>query len=320
MDVEELRSLEHEALIRMSGLIAAATPDRLGDPTPCDEWSVADLVEHVVGLTMGFATALRRGDAPSAAYRPRPASRWPDAVRAMETALASGSWEAEVRIAPVCDDLSFPRHHVVAMHLLDVAAHGWDLARALGVDYDPGVAEVAAVQGMAELIAARPVPSTREQFAAPILARDETTSGWERVLRRLGRDPSWQPPAHAPAPPLEAIGITERLSRFTETWSPKVICRVDDHEVKLVKLHGEFDWHTHPETDELFAVVTGAMRIEMRHGSVALGPGDLYVVPRGVEHRPVAEIPTEAVLLEPAGVVNTGDAGGALTAVDEVLV
>jgi uncharacterized protein (TIGR03086 family) len=320
MDVDELRSLEHEALVRFGDLIGAVTPDRLGDPTPCDDWSVQDLVEHVVGLTLGFATALRRGDAPVAAYRSRTASRWPDAVRALEAALESGSWEAEVRIAPVCDDLVFPRHHAVGMHLLDVVGHGWDLARALEVDFDPGVAAVAAVQGLAELIAARPVPSTREQFAAPIRVPEDTVSDWERVLLRLGRDPSWRPPSGDAVPSLEAISLTERLSRFTETWSPKIICRVDDHEVKVVKLHGEFAWHTHRDTDELFAVVTGSMRIEMRHGSVALGPGDLYVVPRGVEHRPVAEVPTEAVLLEPAGVVNTGDAGGALTAVDEALV
>jgi mannose-6-phosphate isomerase-like protein (cupin superfamily) len=248
-------------------------------------------------------------------------ARWTDAAAALENALASDSWEGEVRIAPVCDDLTFARHHALAIHLLDIAVHGWDLARALGIDDEPGTATVEAVRGVADLIATRPVPSTREQFAAPLHTRDDEPRGWERVLRRLGRDPGWQPPVTGGAlPALEAVGLGERLARFTETWSPKIVCRVNDHEVKVVKLLGEFTWHTHTDTDELFAVVTGRMRIEMRHGSVDLGPGDLYVVPRGVEHRPVAEVPTEAVLLEPAGVVNTGDAGGPLTAVDEALV
>jgi mannose-6-phosphate isomerase-like protein (cupin superfamily) len=127
------------------------------------------------------------------------------------------------------------------------------------------------------------------------------------------------PTMGGPTPALEPIDVAERLSRFSEIWSPKVLARLDGHEVKVVKMLGEFTWHTHPDTDELFLVVSGHLRIEMRHGHVELGPGALYVVPRGVEHRPVATIPTESILIEPAGVVNTGDAGGPLTAVDEVL-
>ncbi len=321
MKLDELTALEHQALARFGALLESATPERLGDPTPCDDWTVRDLIEHTVGLTAGFAVALKRGDAPLEAYRPRPLARWTEAATALEQAMEPGTWEGEVRIAPVCDDLTFAPHHALSIHLLDLAVHGWDLARALGIDHDPDPTTVDVVQGMADLIATRPVPSTREQFAAPVHTRDDEQPGWARVLRRLGRDPAWEPPAGGVAlPPLTAVGLAERLARFTQTWSPKIVCRVNDHEVKVVKLLGEFEWHTHVETDELFAVVSGRMRIEMRHGSVPLGPGDLYVVPRGVEHRPVAEVLTEAVLLEPAGVVNTGDAGGALTAVDEVLV
>lgn len=109
--------------------------------------------------------------------------------------------------------------------------------------------------------------------------------------------------------------IAERLSQVTEHWSPKVIAHLNDYEVKVVKVQGEFVWHSHPETDELFLVIEGELTIRFRDGGVVLRPGQLYVVPRGVEHCPHADGEVHAVLLEPAGVVNTGDAGGPLTAV-----
>lgn len=101
---------------------------------------------------------------------------------------------------------------------------------------------------------------------------------------------------------------------ITDLWSPKVVARMNDDEIKLVKVRGEFVWHRHEDTDELFLVLAGHLRIQLRDGSVDLDPGQLYVVPRGVEHCPVAEKETHALLLEPRGVVNTGDAGGELTA------
>lgn len=110
------------------------------------------------------------------------------------------------------------------------------------------------------------------------------------------------------------IDIAQKLSLFTEHWSPKVIARLNDYEVKLVKLEGEFVWHKHDETDELFLVIAGELTIQLRDGDVTLGPGQLFVVPRGVEHCPIAAGEVHAMLIEPAGVVNTGDAGGALTA------
>jgi len=115
------------------------------------------------------------------------------------------------------------------------------------------------------------------------------------------------------------VDLRERLSLFSEHWSPKVVARLNDYAVKVVKLKGEFVWHSHPETDELFLVVEGTLLIQLRDGDVTLGPGQLYVVPRGVEHRPVAEGDVSVVLVEPEGTLNTGDAGGPLTAVPEDL-
>ena len=112
----------------------------------------------------------------------------------------------------------------------------------------------------------------------------------------------------------EAVDLEQKLSLFTDLWSPKVVARVNDYEVKVVKVKGEFVWHQHEDTDELFLVLRGRLRIQMRTGVIDLGPGQMYVVPKGVEHCPVADEETHAVRLEPRGVVNTGDAGGELTA------
>ena len=111
------------------------------------------------------------------------------------------------------------------------------------------------------------------------------------------------------------VDIDDKFSRFVEQWSPKVVARLNDYEVKLVKMEGEFVWHAHDETDELFLVLDGELTIELRDENVRLKRGQMYVVPRGVEHRPVADGEVRAMLIEPTGVVNTGQAGGALTAV-----
>ncbi|MCW2540467.1 MAG: cupin [Frankiales bacterium] len=112
----------------------------------------------------------------------------------------------------------------------------------------------------------------------------------------------------------QPIDLREKLSRFSEHWSPKVIARLNDYEIKLAKLKGEFVWHTHEDTDELFLVLEGELTIQLRDGDVVLGPGQLFVVPRGVEHCPIADGEVHTVLIEPAGVVNTGTFGGDLTA------
>ncbi len=113
---------------------------------------------------------------------------------------------------------------------------------------------------------------------------------------------------------VRRVDIAEKLELFSEQWSPKVVARLNDYEIKLVKLEGEFVWHTHDDTDELFLVIEGALTIQLRDGDVTLGPGQLYVVPRGVEHCPITDGEVSVMLIEPAGVVNTGEAGGRLTA------
>ncbi len=115
----------------------------------------------------------------------------------------------------------------------------------------------------------------------------------------------------------DVVDINRKFALFSVLWSPKLVARVNDYEVKLVKLKGEFVWHTHEDTDELFLVLEGQLTIQLRDGDVVLGPGQLFVVPRGVEHCPRADQEVKALLLEPAGVVNSGDAGGDLTAVVE---
>ena len=109
------------------------------------------------------------------------------------------------------------------------------------------------------------------------------------------------------------IKLKEKLAKIDRHWQPGIVASINDYHVKLVKIEGEFTWHSHAETDELFLVLHGNMSIELRDGAVTLGEGDLYVVPRGVEHKPVAERECHVLLLEPAGTVNTGDSPGELT-------
>jgi mannose-6-phosphate isomerase-like protein (cupin superfamily) len=104
-----------------------------------------------------------------------------------------------------------------------------------------------------------------------------------------------------------AVNLTEKLSDFSEHWSPKIIAQFNGHDLMVVKVKGEFVWHSHAETDDLFLVLQGNLTIQLRDGQVSLGPGDLYVVPKGVEHRPVAEEETHLLLIEPHGTPNTGD-------------
>jgi len=111
-----------------------------------------------------------------------------------------------------------------------------------------------------------------------------------------------------------AINLAEKLGAFSENWTPKIVARMNDLHFKVVKVCGEFVWHSHPETDEAFLVLDGEMRIDFRDGNVSIGAGELFVVPKGVEHKPVAERECRVLLVEPAGTVNTGDAGGTLTA------
>ena len=103
-----------------------------------------------------------------------------------------------------------------------------------------------------------------------------------------------------------------------ELWSPRIIARMNDIHIKLARIEGEFVWHSHPETDEVFFVLGGKMQIEFREQTLVLQEGDLCVVPRGVEHRPIADQACEIMLIEPAGTLNTGDAGGERTQLEEM--
>lgn len=111
-----------------------------------------------------------------------------------------------------------------------------------------------------------------------------------------------------------SLNLDERLNTITEHWSPKVIARMNDCLFKLVKLQGEFVWHSHKETDEVFIALHGAMRIEFRDGCVELKSGEMFVVPQGIEHRTAADRECHAMLVEPAGTVNTGEVVSELTA------
>ncbi len=107
---------------------------------------------------------------------------------------------------------------------------------------------------------------------------------------------------------LQPVTIERELDAVSEPWRPRVVARLNGQEVKVVKLKGPFVWHKHDDADELFWVLRGQLRIELRDGEVRLGPGELVVIPRGVEHRPVADEEVDVALFEPGGVVNTGDA------------
>ena len=115
---------------------------------------------------------------------------------------------------------------------------------------------------------------------------------------------------------MEKIVLDEKFGSFGEHWSPKIVAALNGQHVKLAKLLGEFVWHSHEAEDELFFVVRGSLDIELRDGTVSLGPGEMVVVPRGVEHRPIAREEVEVLLFEPVGTVNTGSATGERTVAD----
>jgi mannose-6-phosphate isomerase-like protein (cupin superfamily) len=109
------------------------------------------------------------------------------------------------------------------------------------------------------------------------------------------------------------INLAEKFGRFTDQWSPKIIADLNDCHVKLAKVQGEFVWHDHANEDELFIVISGELTIELRDGAVTLGPGELVVIPKGVEHRPVASGEVQLMLIEPKATRHTGDVESELT-------
>lgn len=116
----------------------------------------------------------------------------------------------------------------------------------------------------------------------------------------------------------ESINFTNKLDKFSDQWTPKIIAQMNDTQFKLVKIQGEFVWHKHADTDEVFIVLAGEMAIEFRDGRVELKAGELFVVPKGIEHKPVATKECSIMLVEPCGLINTGEAGGELTADNDV--
>jgi mannose-6-phosphate isomerase-like protein (cupin superfamily) len=115
------------------------------------------------------------------------------------------------------------------------------------------------------------------------------------------------------APTSEKVNLKEKLSLFSTRWDPKIVAELNGQHVKLVKFQGPFTWHKHETEDEMFLVVEGSFDMELRDRTIRLFAGEFFVVPRGVEHRPVAEKEVHVLLFEPAGTLNTGDAGGPLT-------
>ena len=116
----------------------------------------------------------------------------------------------------------------------------------------------------------------------------------------------------------EKINLKEKLSKFSDHWSPKVIAEMNDYQFKLVKIKGDFVWHNHGDTDEFFLVIEGEMKIEFKDETVILKEGEIFVVPKGVEHKPYAEEECKIMIVEPRGGINTGDAESNLKASNDV--
>jgi mannose-6-phosphate isomerase-like protein (cupin superfamily) len=118
----------------------------------------------------------------------------------------------------------------------------------------------------------------------------------------------------------QAIRFSEKLAKITDFWQPRVIAEMNDYQFKVVRIAGDFIWHDHPDTDETFIVLSGQLRIDFRDGAVSIGSGEMFVVPKGIEHKPYAETEVQLLLIEPRGVLNTGHAGGDRTAQNDVWV
>jgi mannose-6-phosphate isomerase-like protein (cupin superfamily) len=116
----------------------------------------------------------------------------------------------------------------------------------------------------------------------------------------------------------EVINLEHKFAQFDEYWEPKNVAKMNDLHIKLAKIHGDFVWHSHEGTDEVFFVVHGEMVIDFRDGPIELSEGEICVVPKGVEHKPFAKDPCHILLIEPQGTANTGDAGGEMTAAQDV--
>jgi mannose-6-phosphate isomerase-like protein (cupin superfamily) len=123
---------------------------------------------------------------------------------------------------------------------------------------------------------------------------------------------------HLPRESPQAINLEQKFAKFFDYWSPKVIAEMNDYQLKLVKFQGDFIWHDHPNTDEVFLVIEGKMEIDLPEHTVSVGPGEMFVIPRGTPHCTRAAEECQAMLIEPRGVVNTGTTENELTAPQDV--
>jgi mannose-6-phosphate isomerase-like protein (cupin superfamily) len=116
----------------------------------------------------------------------------------------------------------------------------------------------------------------------------------------------------------QSINFAQKFALFSERWQPKIVAEMNDYQFKIVKLQGDFIWHDHRDTDETFIVIEGELRIDFRDGAVHVAAGEMFVVPKGVEHKPYAENEVKLLLIEPRGALNTGHEGGERTAANDV--
>jgi mannose-6-phosphate isomerase-like protein (cupin superfamily) len=150
-------------------------------------------------------------------------------------------------------------------------------------------------------------PGIRPQFHTFVDSR----APWDEITDSLPRHPEgWSAAAAAPPPgtPLLKVNLAEKLARFDDAWNPRIVAELNGQQVKLARLRGAFVWHQHEAEDEMFLVLGGTLRMELRESAIVIEPGEFLVVPRGVEHRPVADAEVEVMLFEPATTLNTGDA------------
>ena len=119
---------------------------------------------------------------------------------------------------------------------------------------------------------------------------------------------------------LKPININDKLNKFSDLWSPRVIAEMNDYQFKLAKVKGEFVWHSHKETDETFIILDGELLIEFRDKKIRLNKGELYIVPKGIEHKPYAENECHIMLIEPKGIINTGEKSTKLTSKNDIWV
>ncbi len=116
----------------------------------------------------------------------------------------------------------------------------------------------------------------------------------------------------------QPVSFSDKFAKFSEQWSPRIIAQMNNYHFKIAKVQGEFIWHDHPETDEVFIVLKGRLELQFRDGNVVLSEGEMFVVPKGVEHKPVAEQECHILMVEPAGTVNTGEIVNERTAANDV--